>query len=514
MEDFVNHIKDEEKKLFLENLKNSCEDCEEFFLIHKVITNENKVFYIQSQGKCIKDFFEKKKIIIGTSIDVTEEIKKQQKIEFLAYHDPLTSLPNRAFLKEHLKYLATLDKRNRKKFAILYLDLDNFKFINDTFGHEKGDVLLIELAARIKEILRKSDLFVRLGGDEFIIILNDIKNKSDVIEVIRKIKNVLKEPFKINNSNIYATFSIGVAIYPDDTENLEELMQYADIAMYKAKNSGKNDYAFITDDLKKEINSYYEIVNEIKWGLRNNEFLLFFQPKVDIKENKIFGVEGLIRWNHPKKGILTPYHFISYAEKAGLINQIDRYVLQKAFETLEKWQKDDKLKNLELAVNISAPEFRQGDFVDNIKKLIKKYQIDVSKLEIEITETLSMEDMGYTILVLDELRALGIKVALDDFGTGYSSLNYIKKLPFDTLKIDQTFIKDLEKEKNDIVITKMIIEIGNILKKRVIAEGVENTNLLKIVKDLGCRYVQGYVFSPPLEEKEFYKYYDNFKKLG
>jgi diguanylate cyclase (GGDEF)-like protein len=514
MDELLNHIPEEERKIFLANLSKICKNCEEFSLIHKVITDENKTFYIHSQGKCIKDFFKKQKIIVGACMDVTQEIKKQQKIEYLAYHDPLTSLPNRAFLKEHLKYLARIHKRYKQKFAVLYLDLDNFKFINDTFGHEKGDVLLIELSVRIKSILREADVFVRLGGDEFIIVLNDVKEKESIIKVIKKIQERLKEPFIIDNSRVYVTFSIGVAVYPDDTNNVDELLQYADIAMYQAKNRGKNDYYFITDELKKEINEYYESVNELKEGLKKNEFVLFFQPKVDIVHNKIYGAEGLIRWNHPKKGILTPYHFISYAEKAGIINQIDRYVLKKAFETLAKWQKDERLKNLELAVNVSPIEFRQNDFIDNIKNLIKEYKIDPSKLEIEITETLSMEDVNYTIVTLNDLRNLGIKVAIDDFGTGYSSLNYIKKLPFDTLKIDQSFIKDLLKDQNDFVITKMIIEIGHILQKKVIAEGVENSKLLHTVKKLGCRFVQGYVFSKPLEEKNFYDYLKDFHERG
>ncbi|GAB6044871.1 hypothetical protein JCM11957_04690 [Caminibacter profundus] len=509
MKDFIDHLENEDKVVFFNHFNMACKKCDTFEMIQKLISSNNKVYYIKTQGKCIKS--KDKKTIIGVSLDITEEIKKQEKIEFLAYHDTLTTLPNRVYLKEHLSMLAKLANRNNEKFAILYLDLDNFKMVNDTFGHESGDKLLIEVSKKIKEILRESDILSRIGGDEFIIVLYDISSKKVVEKVVDKIKKVLQEPFYIKDSKIYVTFSIGGAIFPDDSKNIDELLQYADIAMYESKNNGKNTFTFISDKLKYYINDYYQIVTDLKDALKkDDEIVLYFQPKIDIVNKKVQGAEGLIRWNHPKRGLLTPFHFISYAEKSGLISQIDRYVIKKAIETLKNWEKDELLKDMHLAVNISANEFRQQDFVSNLRKLVDEYKIDPSKLEIEITETLSMQNFAYAVGVLEEVKRLGVKIALDDFGTGYSSLNYLKKLPFDILKIDQTFIRDLEKDNDDLLITKMIIEISKILNKVNVAEGVENKELLKIVSELGCQYVQGYYFAKPLENKEFFEYVKNF----
>ena len=504
-EDFLNHMDEKDKNRFLKYIKEACENCSSFEFVHKFINDNAKIFYLKTVGKCIKDK------IIGVSLNVTEDILKQQKIEFLAYHDPLTSLPNRTYLKEQFNLLLSIAKRDGKKIGVLYLDLDNFKMVNDTLGHESGDKLLIEIASRLQKALRKSDVIVRIGGDEFVVILNGINSKKDVLEVVNKITNVLKEPIIIKTTPIYPTFSIGCAIFPDDSEDEEELLKFADIAMYEAKNKGKNNCAFINEELKKQVDEYYNITSELKKALKkDNELVLFFQPKIDIKNKKIEGAEGLIRWYHPTRGLLSPFYFIPHAEKSNLIVQIDRYVMKKAFETLKKWQKG-AFKDYVLAINISANEFRQRDFVSNLKNLLNEYKIDPAKLEIEITETLSMQNISYAISVLEEVKALGFKIALDDFGTGYSSLNYLKKLPFDTLKIDQTFIRDLETDNDDLVITKLIIQIANVLNKKTVAEGVETKKLLEIVEDLGCDIAQGYYFSPPLEEKKFIEYCKNFK---
>jgi len=492
----------------ISKLDKNCNECKEFELIHKIITVNNKEYYFKTIGKCIKT--KNKHFMICVSLNITDDVKKQQKIEHLAYHDPLTSLPNRTYLKEQFQLIINMAKRENKKFAVLYLDMDNFKIINDTLGHESGDKLLINVSYKLKTILRKSDLVARIGGDEFVIILNDISSKEDVVEVINKLIRALKQPIIIKQTSISPTFSIGCALYPDDSENPVELLRYADIAMYEAKNKGKNNYAFINEDLKKQMSEFYLITNELKQALNNNELVLFYQPKIDIITNRVYGAEGLIRWNHPKRGLLTPFHFIPYAEKSNLISQIDRYVIKKAIETLKNWEKDELLKDMHLAVNISANEFRQQDFVSNLRKLVDEYKIDPSKLEIEITETLSMQNFAYAVGVLEEVKRLGVKIALDDFGTGYSSLNYLKKLPFDILKIDQTFIRDLEKDNDDLLITKMIIEISKVLNKVNVAEGVENKELLKIVSELGCQYVQGYYFAKPLENKEFFEYVKNF----
>jgi len=507
---FINSIY--EKNLFLENIKEICKNKADFEMQLKIKNPQNKEMYFKVHAKFIRH--KDKHLVIGTFINNTQDIKQQEKIEYLAYHDPLTGLINRSYFKERLEYLLKISKRNKNKFAVIFIDLDNFKFINDTFGHEAGDRLLIEISKRLLSIVRESDFIARIGGDEFVVVLNNIKNTDDIKTVMEKLQNTFKHPVEINSKNkVEVTYSAGIAIYPDDAINVKELLQFADIAMYESKKRGKNRYSFITKDLQNEMVEYFSIIDELKQALKKeNELILYFQPKIDISRNKVVGVEALIRWNHPKKGLLTPYYFIDKAEKAGLIGAIDSYVLEQGIKTLQKWQNDTLLKNIAIAVNISANKFNESSFVNELKEKLQKYSINPKLLQIEITETLSMQNIARTITVLNEIKSLGVNIALDDFGTGYSSLNYLKKLPFDVLKIDQTFVKDLLEDKDDLIITKMIIEISKILKKENVAEGVENERILKIIKDLGVNIIQGYYFSKPLSEESLKEFIKNFEK--
>jgi len=504
---------DEFNKFFLEKdifsiLNESCEKCVEFEIEHKIITLKNKEYDFKTIGKCIKT--QKTHYILGVSLNITESVKKQKTIEFLAFHDALTGLPNRRKLIERFNFLKSLADREHKKIAVLYLDMDNFKMINDTLGHKSGDELLVNIANKLKSSLRKTDFIARIGGDEFVILLYGLKSNKEAIEVAKKVIDLLNRPVNIKNTNIIPTFSIGGTVYPDDADNFEDLLKFADIAMYEVKEKGKNSIALIDEKIKKSSSEFYKIVDELKNALKNKELVLYFQPKIDVSKNRVYGAEGLIRWNHPKKGILTPFHFIPYAEKSGLISKIDDYVLEYAFKTLKKWEEDEKLKDLTLAINISANKFKQENFVNTLNELLKTYNIDPAKLEIEITETLSMDNIDYTINVLKQIKVLGFKIALDDFGTGYSSLNYLKKIPFDTLKVDQSFVMDLADDKDDLVITEMIIQIAKVLKKKTVAEGVENEKILNIVRKLGCNLIQGYYFGKPMDEKSFVEFCKNF----
>ena len=506
IEDFLNHIKS--KETLFEKIKILCEKKADSLEEIITLNISGKKYYFKVEAKLIQP----KNLIIGICADITSEVKRQEKISFLAYHDPLTGLVNRTFLKEELKTLTSLADRNNKKIALIFIDLDNFKFVNDTFGHEIGDLLLIQIANRLKKSIRKSDVASRIGGDEFILILNNINSKEEVEKKVQEIINVLNAPIIIQDKKIEVTFSAGIAVYPDDTKNISELLQFADIAMYEAKREGKNRFKFINLSLQEKVKTFYNTLEELKEAIKNEELVLYFQPKIDIKNNKVQGVEALIRWNHPKKGILTPFHFIDVAEKGGMITSIDSYVLENTVKTLEKWSNNPSLKDLDIAVNISANKFLEPNFVNELKSLIQKYNIDTSKLQIEITETLSIQNFDYTIVILNEIKSLGIKIALDDFGTGYSSLNYIKQIPFDILKIDQSFIKDLSKDNDDLIITKMIVGVSKILRKENVAEGVENKEILNIVKNLGVQIVQGYYFSKPLPEEELITFVDNFGK--
>jgi diguanylate cyclase (GGDEF)-like protein len=505
--EFVNSLNN--KEIFIKEIERACKEQYEFELLLKIKNKENKEFYFKVRGKTI--FRDGKNYPIGTFINVTEEVKKQEQIEYLAYHDSLTGLLNRTALKEELKILMNLANRNNEKIALVFIDLDNFKYINDTFGHEIGDIFLIEVSERLKQVIRKSDLISRIGGDEFVLVLNNIKKVNDIEKIMQKINDIFKKPFLVKIQKLDITFSAGIAIYPDDSIKIEDLLKYADIAMYESKKRGKNRYSFITKDLKDGIKEYYTILNELKEALKkDNELILYYQPKIDVINKKVVGVEALIRWNHPKKGILSPFYFIDIAEKANLISHIDDYVLEKGIKTIKNWEKNSSLKHLEIAINISANKFNEKNFVKQLKDLIDKYKINPAKLQIEITETLSMENIYHTINVLNDIKALGIKIALDDFGTGYSSLHYLKKIPFDVLKIDQSFVKDVLIDKDDLTITKMIIEISKILNKINVAEGVENEKILQIMTNLGASIIQGYYFSKPISENELKEYIVNF----
>jgi diguanylate cyclase (GGDEF)-like protein len=503
--DFLNLFIDKEK--FFTEIEKACNQNNEFEMLFKLKTSHE--YYFKVQGKTFRR--DNNKYIIGVFIDMTDDVKKQKQIEYLAYHDPLTGLINRTYLKEELKVLLNLANRNNKKFALVFIDIDNFKYVNDTFGHDVGDMLLVEVSNRLKNLLRGSDIISRIGGDEFVLILNNITDTQCINKIMDKIKYNINKPVHIKNKKLEITFSAGVSIYPDDATNPTDLLKFADIAMYESKKKGKNKYSFITDDLKKDINEYYVIVNELKDALKkDNELILYFQPKVDVNEKKVVGVEALIRWNHPRRGLLTPFHFIEIAEKANLINLIDDYVLEKGIKTLKEWESNEFLKNLTMAINISANKFNEKNLTEHLKKLIEKYKINPSKLQIEITETLSMQNIYYTIETLKKIKSLGVKIALDDFGTGYSSLNYLKELPFDVLKIDQTFVRDLLENKDDLAITKMIVEISRILNKINVAEGVENKEILEIITNVGVSIIQGYYFSKPLSEKDLKEYIINF----
>ena len=500
--EFMNSFK--EKELFFKKIEEVYKNKSEFSFIGKIEMNGQN-FYFKTEAKYT---FKDVPMLIGATIDITDEIQKQKQIEYLAYHDSLTGLKNRTFLKDKLEDLIEEKKESNKKIAFIFLDLDNFKFVNDTFGHDVGDTLLIELS-KIINLNEYHKTALRLGGDEFLIVLYDVNSKEDIIEFVEYIRNSILTLKKINNKFAGITFSIGISIFPDDSRNLDELIKFADIAMYEAKKGGKNRYYFIQDDMKEEIENFYLTLNNLKEALKKeDELLLFYQPKINIEYNRVEGVEALIRWNFDGK-VLSPFAFIPYSEKGGIITKIDSYVLNYAIKTLSRWKDDEVLKHMKMAINISGYKFREVNFLDEIVGLLEKYKVNPNKLEIELTETVSIENLKYTQKVLNSLRDLGITIAIDDFGTGYSSLNYLKEIPFDVLKIDQSFIRNLE-NRDELEITKMIVGISKMLNKKNVAEGVENKDILNIVKGLGVDIVQGYYFSKPLREEELKEFIKSF----
>ncbi len=501
---FLKMMDSGERRLFLSKIKQELKNGGKFEYTTKLYTPKGEC-YLKHMVK-----IDPQRGVIGTSLDITSETLAQQEANYLAYHDPLTGLPNRTSFMQELPAIAKLAKQSDQKFAIIYLDIDNFKFVNDSFGHNTGDELLVQVANDLKKLLKEALLF-RIGGDEFVIVLPNIKNKKALQPLLEQIIKIVSKERTIDNKSIMATSSLGIAFYPDDTDDIDTLVRYADLAMYEAKNEGKNTYRFFHKKLKNFLDSLQHTLQDLQEALKQeDQLVLYFQPKIDIFSCKVFGAEALLRWHHPSRGIIYPGEFIPIAEKSDLIMQIDQYVLKKSFKILLEWDKDPHLRHLHLGLNISAKQFKNPFFIDLLQTLLDRYPIDPKKLEIEITETLSMSDISYTIATLQKIKALGFRVALDDFGTGYSSLNYLKKIPFDTLKIDRSFVQDIDKDKDDLEVTKIIVNIAKTFHKDLVAEGVENEEQLKILQSLECQYAQGFYFAKPMVIESFLSFTQKF----
>lgn len=428
----------------------------------------------------------------------------------MAFHDQLTGLANRRSLENTVKKTIQLSKENNRSFALLFLDLDRFKAINDTFGHCSGDILLKEVAKRLKECLDSNSFLSRQGGDEFAIIVNNIKDTEKLKEICEEILNSLSKPITFNNHSVYITCSIGITIYPTHGHTLETLMKHADSAMYRSKSSDKNTYQFYNCAMDKLISKKLIIEQELRNAITNNEFTLYYQPQYDILTNKIIGAEALIRWVHPAHGLIPPSDFIPIAEETGLIDDVGKWVMNSACSQVKKWQ-DHGFKSFKIGVNVSPHQFKQEDFVSEVYKILHKTGLPYKYLDLEITETVGIEDTLDAIAKLNSLRKSGIKISIDDFGTGYSSLSYLTKFPIDTLKIDKSFIQNMNNDPNSKTIVSSIIAVGKNLNLDVIAEGVETKEQLEFLKSQDCIQIQGYLFSKPVPADEFEKLLNNAK---
>lgn len=462
---------------------------------------QNKLLWIQIISSPVKN--KNDMIIGGVSIiqDVTEQKNAENKIKKLAFYDPLTLLPNRRMLLQKLNKNLSLCKENKNHGVIMFLDLDRFKSLNDTLGHDYGDLLLKKVAQRLRECVKKDDMVARIGGDEFIILLSGANSSLEKIKqhariVSQRVLDVLNEPFELLGYQYHTSPSIGVVVFGEKENTEEDLLRYADIAMYQAKKSGRNLIKFFDYTMQHEITRRVSIENELQTSLKANDFILYYQPQFN-HEGKIYGAEALLRWKHPKKGLITPAKFISIAEEMGLLVEIGYQVLEMAFNQMIIWQKSH-LKDLQISINISAIQFKQDNFVNEVALLIKKYKINANLIKFEITEGTLIECSDEMIRSLLLLRQMGIKISLDDFGVGYSSLNYLKKLPINELKIDKSFIKDITLIENDYDIVKTIIAVADSFKFNVIAEGVENKEQCELLAKLGCNNFQGYYFSKPI----------------
>jgi diguanylate cyclase (GGDEF)-like protein/PAS domain S-box-containing protein len=434
----------------------------------------------------------------GVVRDISARKQAEATIAFQAYHDLLTGLPNRALFKDRLGQAMVQAKRHGQTMATLFLDMDHFKVVNDTLGHLVGDGLLQALAQRLRGSLREGDTLSRIGGDEFMLLLPHIRTRDNAAYIAQKIIASLKQPFSIEGHELYASMSIGIAIFPDDGDNIETLIKHADIAMYHAKDHGRNDYKFFTQDLHKSYTGRLAIENEMRHALENKEFEVFYQPQVAVESQRIRGMEALIRWNHPTRGMVSPNDFIPVAEASGLITPISEWVINAACRQAKLWR-DSGMPAVTMAVNLSARQIEHPQFVDKFLQCLHKHMPDGQGIEIEITETTLMRDMDGAISKLRKLADMGVEISIDDFGTGYSSLSYLKKLPINTIKIDRSFIHDLTGHMNNgSTIVAGIAAMAKGLNLKVVAEGVETQEQLDYLQTLGCDTYQGFFYSRPV----------------
>lgn len=432
------------------------------------------------------------------------------RIEVLAHRDSLTNLPNRTLAKDRLLQILSSAKRHEKRSAVMFLDLDNFKTVNDSLGHSAGDQLLCQVADRLVNTVRESDTVSRLGGDEFLILLGEVEDEADATTAVNKILKQLATPFKINGLAVQATASLGVAMFPEDGTDADTLLKNADVAMYKAKDSGRNAFRFFDPEMNSSVVEHLHLSAGIRTALLNDEFRVHYQPQFSLATGKVVGAEALIRWKHPSLGFIPPSKFIPVAERSGLINDVGQWVLSEVCRQTKAWQ-DSGLRDLVLAVNVSPVQFQRDNIEREVNNALSSCGLNPSCLELELTESLLIADSNHISGVLANLRAIGVKFAIDDFGTGYSNLGYLKSFAVERLKIDQSFVKDIAHNAHNEGIVRAIIEMAHCLQLEVVAEGIEDTETLQRLTELGCEFGQGYLWSPALPADEFVTFVNSVK---
>jgi len=439
---------------------------------------------------------------VSTGKDITDRMQTQERLHFLAHHDVLTELPNRVMLVDRLNHALDNSLRTDAKLCLLFIDLDRFKIINDTLGHESGDQLLKQVAERLRPCLRKSDTVARIGGDEFVVLLENIDDFIDVNTIATSILETLSHPFNILQKDLFVNASIGISVYPRDGDDSSNLLRNADTAMYRAKEQGGNQYQYYTSEMSSHTLERLALETELRYALDRKQFRLYYQPKVKIDSGRMIGAEALLRWEHPEFGIVSPDQFIPLLEDTGMIVDVGEWVINTACEQIKKWQ-NSHLPVVPVAVNLSARQFYQSQLADTITSILKTSGIDPSLLQLEITESVIMQNAQATVETLKKLHSIGIRFAIDDFGTGYSSLSYLKRFPIQTLKIDRTFVRDIISDPDDAAIVSTVIKMAHSLKMDVIAEGVETKEQADYLLERNCDAVQGFLFSRALPSKEF-----------
>jgi diguanylate cyclase (GGDEF)-like protein len=435
---------------------------------------------------------------IGSQIgQYTVRKQAEEALQFVAKHDALTQLPNRIMFHDRLELAMARAKRNGRQLAVMFIDMDRFKVINDTLGHDAGDLLLREVAKRLTDTLRASDTVARLGGDEFVVLIEEVSNPVHLGTIAQKLIDALAASFLLSGQEYHITASIGISTYPDDSDDIQTLLKNADIAMYRAKEQGRNAFQFYSVQMNVHSIERLTFESSLRRALERNELVLHYQPLIDIRTGRITGVEALMRWQHPEMGLVPPGKFIPLAEETGLIVPIGEWALRTACAQHRAWEQEG-LGHLRVAVNLSPRQFQQGDLLKSVARVLAQTGCNAKSLEFEITEGMVMRNPESAVTLLQQLKDMGIHVSIDDFGTGYSSLGYLKRFPIDSLKIDRSFVTDVPQDTGDVAITVAIIAMAHSLGLKVVAEGVETREQLDFLRKQGCDEMQGYYFSKPL----------------
>lgn len=518
LENFLSTVSEEERHSVKEVINAAVKAKKSFNINYRIVLTDGSERFILNHGEVLYSDNDEPEIILGAVQDVTELKQAEEEIRYLAFYDGLTGLANRMLFQDRLTQEIRLAERNKQQFALLYLDLDQFKRVNDTFGHHIGDLLLKKVSGALQKCIRATDTasrlvemnrnpaIARLGGDEFTVILPNIKEPENAAFVARRILKEIPKPYILDGHEITATTSVGISLYPTDGTDASELLKHADTAMYQAKNNGRNTYQFYEESLNTAAIERFTIERDIAKAIERNEFLLYYQPKIDLQSRKIVGAEALIRWIHPQQGMIPPDKFISIAEESGQIIAINKWVINEACRQWKEWQ-DSGYDPGVIAVNLSGYQFAQQDIFRTIRSSVEAVNLSPSSLEIEITENILMQEEKEINRILFKVKEMGIRIALDDFGTGYSSLSYLASYPVDTIKIDRSFVEGCNTNKNKVILIKAIVALGHSLGMSIVAEGVEEEEELLIVSDLGANEAQGYLFSRPLPAEEFIAFF-------
>ncbi len=476
----------------------------------RLLKKSKELIYAELSLSLLKDEKGEPIGLVGYSQDITErkiaedELHLQRRnLQHQAYHDTLTGLPNRSLFSDRLEQAVEKAKRNDTLFALFFIDLDRFKQINDSLGHAIGDELLKVVTERLKVTLRKEDTLARLGGDEFTIIMEELSHAQDASILAQKVLEVLQQPITINNHALYVSSSIGISLYPQDDTDAGNLLKYADAAMYRAKEEGRNNFQFYSAEMTELALERLLMTTSMREALKNEEFVIHYQPQIDAENNKLIGMEALVRWQHPTKGLLSPIHFLSLAEETGMIIELDHWVMRTAIQQVGAWYAEGFNPGV-LSVNLSMKQLEHRDFIPLVQETVETYNFRPEWLKLEVTEGQVMQRPEEAIAKLGQINALGIGISVDDFGTGYSSLSALKRLPINTLKIDRSFLIDVPEDTEDAAIVKAIIALGKSLDLSLIAEGVETAVQKEFLLANGCKNIQGYYYSRPINSEEIH----------